>query len=79
MYLILVFITLFISILCYTNMFFETLQHSLDIFVTLSRSSLQFFLDSASHFLGLLLETQTSLLNTLQLQRKVKLNVTMVT
>jgi len=68
-----------IFILYHTNMLLETIQHSLDIFVTLSRGSFQFLLDSASHFLGLLLETQTSLLNTLQLQRKVKLNITIVT
>lgn len=49
-------------------MFLETIQHSLDIFVALSRGSLQFLLNGASHFLGLLLQTQASLLNTLQLQ-----------
>lgn len=51
-------------------MFLEAIQHSLDILITLSRSSLQFLFDGASHFLGLLLETQTSLFNTLQLQYK---------
>lgn len=50
-----------------TNVLLEAIQHSLDILIALSRGSLQLLLDGASHFLSLLLETQTCLLDTLQL------------
>lgn len=52
-------------------MFLETIQHFLNVLITLSRSSLQFLFDGTSHFLGLLLETQASLFNALQLQSKI--------
>lgn len=51
-------------------MFLETIQHPLNVLITLGSGSFQLLLDGASDFLGLLLQTQASLFDTLQLQKK---------